>query len=242
MDLWVLLGYARAKFYSHKNPLLLRTKDDKATNLLDLCQSATPPCWLNPLLWNGHLQTVWTVLTKQNPLVYYKRIIFTAEDPAFQGTFTVDFVVPPHEDTDAALPPRTAYFNEDDSKDLQKDDSKPMLVTLHGLSGGSHEVYLKHVLEPLFKDGWEACVINARGCAQSKITSDFIFNARATWDIRQVVKWLRGKFPQRPLFAIGFSLGANILVNVRSRMYWRQSGDLRTLLESDLCGSFAVSW
>ncbi|KAL8802893.1 MAG: hypothetical protein Q9182_003509 [Xanthomendoza sp. 2 TL-2023] len=103
--------------------------------------------------------------------------------------------------------------HEDELKTLGADDDKPMLVTLHGLSGGSHEVYLRHVLEPLFKDGWEACVVNARGCAQSKITSDFLFNARATWDVRQVVKWLREVFPRRPLFGMGFSLGANILVN-----------------------------
>lgn len=175
---------------------------------------------MNPLLFNCHLQTCWTALTRQNPLVYYKRAILTAEDPAFEGTFTVDFVVPPFEDVDPALPPRTTYVTQDVLESLGKDDDRPMLVMLHGLSGGSHEVYLRHVLDPLFKDGWEACVVNARGCARSKITSDFLFNARATWDIRQVVKWLREIFPRRPLFGIGFSLGGNILVNVRKEWYW----------------------
>ncbi|KAL8732010.1 MAG: hypothetical protein Q9181_004087 [Wetmoreana brouardii] len=151
----------------------------------------------------------------QDPIVYYKRKIFTAEDSAFAGTFAVDFVVPPDEGTDSTLPARTAYFAEEDIRNVGSDDRKPMLVTLHGLSGGSHEVYLRHVLKPLFREGWEACVVNARGCAQSKITSDLLFNARATWDVRQVVKWLREAFPNRPLFAIGFSLGGNILVNVR---------------------------
>lgn len=47
----------------------------------------------------------------------------------------------------------------------------------------------------------------------SKITSPVLFNARATWDVRQTVKWLRKTFPNRPLYAIGFSLGANILTN-----------------------------
>jgi len=48
------------------------------------------------------------------------------------------------------------------------------------------------------------------------ITTGVLYNARATWDIRQVVKWLGEKFPNRPLFGLGFSLGANILVNVRT--------------------------
>lgn len=73
----------------------------------------------------------------------------------------------------------------------------------------------RHVLAPLITSGkWEACVINSRGCAEHKITSGILFNARATWDVRQMVTWLRKMYPNRPLFGIGFSLGANILTNV----------------------------
>ena len=90
-----------------------------------------------------------------------------------------------------------------------------MLVVLHGLSGGSHEIYLRHIIAPLGAKGWEACVVNFRGCAKSKVTSSILYNARATWDFRQTVQWLQKTFPQRPLFGIGFSLGANVLTNVR---------------------------
>jgi len=97
---------------------------------------------------------------------------------------------------------------------LSSDDSKPMLVVLHGLSGGSHEIYLRHAIAPLIGEGgWEACVVNSRGCAGSKITSSVLYNARATWDVRQVVKFLRKTFPNRPLFGLGFSMGANMLTN-----------------------------
>jgi len=66
----------------------------------------------------------------------------------------------------------------------------------------------------LVEDGdWEACVVNARGCAMTKITSSVLFNARATWDVRQTVNWLRKTFPNRALFGMGFSLGANIITN-----------------------------
>ncbi|KAI7626201.1 hydrolase, alpha/beta fold family, partial [Hortaea werneckii] len=109
---------------------------------------------------------------------------------------------------------------------LPSEDTKPLLITLHGLSGGSYEVYLRHVIEPLIrastgessKQGlsggdWEALVVNSRGCAGSKITSSILYNARATWDVRQVVKWARQTWPNRPLYGIGYSLGANILTN-----------------------------
>jgi hypothetical protein len=117
----------------------------------------------------------------------------------------------------SGLPERTSFFSEDQFAVLPSDDTKPMLVVLHGLSGGSHELYLRHVLAPLVADkSWEACVVNSRGCAQTKVTSHVLYNARATWDVRQSVKWLRKMFPNRPLFGIGFSQGANILTNVRT--------------------------
>ena len=217
MDLSWLLGHARTSFYHHPNSLSLKNdKNGTSQTIEEICRSVTPACCLNPFLFNGHLQTFWTAVKSRDIPIYYKRRVFDAEDSTFAGTFAVDFVVPPYEGTDESLPPRTTFYKEAEFEDIVSDDSKPMLVTLHGLSGGSHEIYLRHVLEPLFKDGWEACVVNSRGCAMSKITSGVLYNARSTWDVRQVVKWLRKTFPNRPLFGIGYSLGANILTNVRN--------------------------
>ena len=155
-------------------------------------------------------------MKSQDILIYYRRRIFTAEEAQFAGTFAVDFTVKPYEGTDDSLPPRTTYYTNIEFEKIGSMDTKPMLVTLHGLSGGSHEIYLRHVLRPIIDAGWEACVINSRGCAKSKITTGVLYNARATWDVRQIVEWLRKTFPNRPLFGIGYSLGANILVNVRT--------------------------
>ena len=219
MDIWRLFGYARTSFYHHDSTVSLPTKSTKAeeqsTDLLDLCKLVTPICRLNPLLFNGHLQTFWTAVKSQDIPIYYKRRIFTAEEAAFAGIFAVDFTVTPYEDTDESLPPRTTYYSDKEIEKMGSMDTKPMLVTLHGLSGGSHEIYIRHVLRPIVEAGWETCVVNSRGCAKSKVTSGVLYNARATWDVRQVVNWLRKTFPNRPLFGIGYSLGANILVNVR---------------------------
>lgn len=211
------LGHAKTTFTHSPKPLHLQKKDGSLTDLLQICQEATPPCRLNPLLFNGHLQTMWTVRKNDGPRIHYKRKIFEAEDPAYEGSFAVDFVVKPFSETDDSLPIRTTYFKHEEFESIGSLDNRPMLVALHGLSGGSYEVYLKHVLEPLVAEGerqWEACVVNSRGCALHKITSSVLYNARATWDCRQTVSWLRKKFPNRPLYGIGFSLGANILTNV----------------------------
>lgn len=209
-------GRAKIRFTHHNTPLPLRSKDGSTTNLLQLIEKSTPTCQLNPLLFNGHLQTCWTSVGKDAPAIYYRRQIFKSNHANYTGTFAVDFSVPAHPDHDEKLPPRTAYFKQGEFEGIASEDSRPMLIVLHGLSGGSYEVYLRHAIAPLVLDkgGWECCVVNGRGCANSEVTSGVLFNARATWDVRQVVRWARKTFPNRPLFGLGFSLGANILTNV----------------------------
>ncbi|KAI5291469.1 hypothetical protein KEM54_004466 [Ascosphaera aggregata] len=224
--------------------------------LAELCSKTTPKtCRLNPLLFNGHLQTGCTVVYKEDVPVFYKRHVFEADTTInYEGTFAVDFVVLPEQGTgkttvgsssskvgetgdtaasqptensrllgeegsttssSADLPERTTYYTDAEFYQLGSEtDTTPMLVVLHGLSGGSHEIYVRHILKPLcYEHGWAACVVNSRGCAQSKITTPMMYNARATWDCRQTVSWLHKMYPKRPLFGIGFSLGANILAN-----------------------------
>ncbi|KXL42713.1 hypothetical protein M433DRAFT_1112 [Acidomyces richmondensis BFW] len=246
-------GKTKVTFTHSEEPLLLPTKAGPKRAFPELLKGTTPPCSLNPFLFNGHLQTAWTSVKSPAPQIHYKRRIFEQNDPAFAGHFAVDFVVAPppfgsNRDQDGLteakglkedpmgvghtrLTPRTTYFTDEEFANIGSKDTKPMLITLHGLSGGSHEVYLRHVLAPLVAQvatkeqaasgddhglsggEWEALVINSRGCAGSKITSSILYNARATWDIRQIVKWCRETWPNRPLFAIGYSLGANILIN-----------------------------
>ncbi|KAH8757515.1 Alpha/Beta hydrolase protein [Hyaloscypha finlandica] len=211
------LGHAKTTFTHSPTPLPLNKKDGTPTDLVSICCEATPPCRLNPLLFNGHLQTMWTAIKNDGPPIHYKRGLFENEDPNFKGSFAVDFVVPPFSETDESLPPRTVHLTEEEFGNIGSLDTRPMLVNLHGLSGGSHENYLRQVLAPLVTAAgereWAACVVNSRGCAMHKLTSNILYNARATWDCRQTVKWLRKTFPNRPLYGIGYSLGANILTN-----------------------------
>lgn len=223
--MWPFTNAATTTYTHHSHPISLSTKSNpsSSTPLPALAQSVIPPCRLHPLLFNGHLQTMWTAVKDAGPPIYYKRRIFESTHALYPGQFTVDFVVPKpapgagsgsaSDATDPTLPERTTHYTAGESAGLGSTDAMPMLVCLHGLSGGSHEVYLREVLAPITAAGWEACVVNSRGCAQSKITTPRLFNARSTWDLRQTVKWLREKFPNRPLYAVGYSLGANMLTS-----------------------------
>lgn len=224
MDISWIFGHARTEFFAPTDSLSIPLiASPKPVTLLDLCKSITPPCVLNPLLFNGHLQTIWTAVKSQACPLHYRRRIFSCPDPSYPGTFAVDFATDsPAASEDSSLPPRTTHFPESEWTDVGKDTKRPLLIALHGLSGGSHELYLRHVLAPLVDPAqpeekrWDALVVNARGCAMSKITTGVLFNARATWDAREVVRWARETWPDRKIFAVGFSLGANILTNVGS--------------------------
>lgn len=109
-----------------------------------------------------------------------------------------------------------------------KNDPTPTLIVLHGLTGGSHESYVRSLISPLTKEfGWRAVVTNFRGCAGSKLTSPKLYNAGATEDIRLIVRFLSSILcPLTPFHAVGFSLGANVLTK-----YLGEEGD-RTIIKS----------
>ena len=228
------LSRGKVQLYHSSPSLTIPLRSGSTTTLASIIEPLLPPCNLNPLLFNGDLQTIAVQATSHGVPIHYKRRIFEGDDPIYSGTFAVDFVVPPastpsETQSNAAatktdnLPPRTTYFTAPQWQTLStgSSDTRPMLIILHGLSGGSHEVYLRAFLDPLVPSdthptrdsGWEACVLIARGCSRTRVTSPILYNARATWDLRQLVKFLRLKYPNRPLFAAGFSLGGNILVN-----------------------------
>lgn len=248
---WLLRpGACDITFTQSKEPLILQTKAGVKRAFPELVKDATPECNLNPLLFNGHLQTFWTAKKYDGPPIHYLRKVFAAEDEDFRGHFAVDFVCKPpglasnKQDEEGnpkddiglkqdpmgvghtELPPRITYMTDEVFDSLPSSDQKPLLIVLHGLAGGSYETYLRHVIAPLVRqtDGphtggisggdWEALVVNSRGCAGSKLTTPLLYNARSTWDVRQVVKWARKIWPNRQLFGLGFSLGANILANV----------------------------
>ena len=216
-----LLGHSTTTYISNPSPKPLVTKTGEKTTLPSIAESSIPACCLNPFLFNGHLQTMYTARKDPGPPIYYKRQIFDSDHSVYPGTFAVDFVVSKEvgeaarldEKSTDDLPERTTNFSKSEWDAVSSDDTSPMLIALHGLTGGSHEVYLRETLAPLTAAGWAACVVNGRGCALSKISTPQLFNSRATWDVRQTIVALQRLFPNRPLYAVGFSLGANILTN-----------------------------
>ncbi|RDX46046.1 AB-hydrolase YheT [Lentinus brumalis] len=92
-----------------------------------------------------------------------------------------------------------------------------VLFVTHGLTGGSHEAYIRAVLSRVTPDrasgglGFRAVVLNFRGCNGSPVVTPRLYHAGSSDDVRHVILWICHTFPECRIYGCGFSLGANIL-------------------------------
>ncbi|ODV63803.1 AB-hydrolase YheT [Ascoidea rubescens DSM 1968] len=200
--------------------------------------------YLNPLLFNGALQTFYlsTHDFKNSYKVYYGRRTLVSLDG--KSTASLDYAIDDpnlsteefeklekktHPEGWPRLHPRTRFFSEEEihEKDAPSDDSKPMLIILHGLAGGSHEPIIRQFVEKLYytKSVFKEIIcLHSRGCGRSKITTPELFCGLSTDDLRQLILNLKKQFPNRPIFVMGFSFGSVTVVNYLGQYSGKDSG------------------
>ncbi|PWN19636.1 alpha/beta-hydrolase [Microstroma glucosiphilum] len=144
----------------------------------------------HPLLPLGSLQTIYSAFadTVQVDVVHFKRHVLLLPDG---GTLACD-VSPPE-------------FDE------EGDGKRNTVVINHGLTGGSHESYVRHVIPPLVAAGYRCVVVNFRGCGQTPLSTPQLYSAAKTDDLRCGLLWVTKRFPSTSIVLIGFSLGANVV-------------------------------
>ncbi|XP_074588564.1 embryogenesis-associated protein EMB8-like [Curcuma longa] len=138
--------------------------------------------------WNRHVETIFAAFFRSLPSVRLRRECLRTRD---DGAIALDWVV-------------------GDEQQLLLD--APVLILLPGLTGGSDDPYVRHILIRARKKGWRVVVFNSRGCANSPVTTPQFYSASFTEDLHQVVTHVSTCYPKSKLYSIGWSLGANILV------------------------------
>lgn len=138
----------------------------------------------NPTRWlpNGHLQTIYsTVLdTTQTDRVEYRRHTLALKDG---GCISLDVCNP---------------------------GKSTVAVMCHGLTGGSHESYVRSVVAQI-SDDTTSIVVNFRGCANTKIESPMLYSGGHTNDLRCAMLYIKNNYPSAEFIGMGFSLGANVM-------------------------------
>ncbi|ESW15659.1 hypothetical protein PHAVU_007G091100 [Phaseolus vulgaris] len=157
------------------------------------CEVLRSRYFATPWLCSPNLQTLFLNYFGRPPLVKYARELFRTADG---GTIALDWVFSSHVSDDVA----------------SEDESIPIVVVIPGLTSDSSSQYIKHLAYHTAKRGWNVVVCNHRGFGGVSITSDISYNAGWTEDVRAVVNYLHKERSKAPLFVVGTSIGANILV------------------------------
>ena len=91
-------------------------------------------------------------------------------------------------------------------------DDSPLVVVVHGLEGSSASAYVLESCRAAYDHGMRAVAMNFRSCSGEPNRTSRFYHAGETGDLGFVADTLRARYPEAPLGAVGFSLGANVLL------------------------------
>ncbi|XP_068663379.1 embryogenesis-associated protein EMB8-like [Aristolochia californica] len=184
-------------FIGDRVSLTYHPASDVFHGVASLCRTLGGRYSPTPWLSSPHLQTAFLTLYGRPPVFDYQRQVLLVPDG---GTIALDWLIL----SDGAMVSKV--FS------LPKEDPTPILIVIPGLTSDSSASYVKHLVFKMAKQGWKVVVCNHRGLGGMSMTSDRFYNAGWTEDLRKVVNKLHKEHPEAPLFTVGTSIGANILV------------------------------
>lgn len=88
----------------------------------------------------------------------------------------------------------------------------PLVILFHGLEGSSRSPYAAGLMHRMHELGFQALTMHFRGCGGEPNRLPRSYYAGDTGDMAWLVEHLAGRFPGRPVAAIGVSLGGNALL------------------------------
>ena len=107
---------------------------------------------------------------------------------------------------------------------------KGLLILFHGLEGSKDSHYIKHAVHVLSAQ-YHCVVMHFRGCSGVANRTPRAYHSGETSDPKAIIVLLQTRYPKQPLYAMGFSLGGNMLCKLNA-----EYGDM-----NPLCGSVVVS-
>lgn len=132
---------------------------------------------------SGHLQTLYAYFFAHRPKITYRRERWELADGDFIDLDWID-----------------------------GDASQPLVVLFHGMEGSSKGHYAVSLMHTLAQQGWRGVVAHFRGCSGEPNRLPRAYHSGDTAEIDMVLRMLRARSPNAPLYAVGVSLGGNALL------------------------------
>lgn len=168
---------------------------------------------------NPHLQTLVGVFARQETTNAPSKLqsllrSFSQEDgpiKSFQWDERVRMTTPDGDffNVDYKYVDRSNARNDDYDEEKEK---VPLVLIVHGLQSNSDSPLVKDMTNAFNAIGMDSACINFRGCSgEINPKVPLGYHLSFTDDLQQMVKHISTKFPMRPIYLSGFSLGANVV-------------------------------
>lgn len=89
---------------------------------------------------------------------------------------------------------------------------RPLAIVIHGLTGAEDSAYMLSMARHLLNDGHRVLRLNLRGAGPSRSLCAAHYYAGRSQDLRELLALLPGELTQDGLVAVGYSLGAAMLL------------------------------
>jgi len=91
---------------------------------------------------------------------------------------------------------------------------KPIVVLFHGLAGSYKSAYIQGIMQALGHEGFSVVLMHFRGCADKQNRLPRAYHSGDTDDAKLLFAHLQKSYPNVTLFAVGYSLGGNMLLKM----------------------------
>lgn len=95
---------------------------------------------------------------------------------------------------------------------IRHENSKPVVALFHGLEGSSERYYMVELAKALDWLKLSVVALNFRSCGSRMNRRPRFYHSGETEDYATLFRWIQKEFPDRPIGAVGFSLGGNALL------------------------------
>lgn len=91
---------------------------------------------------------------------------------------------------------------------------RPIVTLFHGLAGSFSSPYIQGVMKSLEKKGFASVLMHFRGCSGKENLLPRAYHSGDTADARAWLSHLKKNHPNSPLYAVGYSIGGNMLLKL----------------------------
>lgn len=144
------------------------------------------------LLKNRHIQTLYSSLFKKVPTHDFDIEIFELSDGDFIECY---------------------WYNK-----RETNSNKPIVLLFHGLTGSYKSSYILGTMRELDKNSYNSVLVHFRSSSGVMNRKPNSYHSGKTDDAMEFIKSLKDRFTDSKIFAIGYSLGGNVLLKMLGEM------------------------